>query len=424
MEELIVSAKSSNEEEVMRIEKASIFQRAKRKYWYRRYQVIYENGNVERKEESTKVLLTEESFEYMTYSYLPVWLVKKEEEIAGLGKISKKFSYYTEIFLSNHTHMRSYGDLESKAKQILKTFGKRDILSITKLDIKQYINALSYRGKPIIKNTKKKWLRVFHGAFELALDDDAIPKDITTEIKFTGSERDLDEVKPFFEDEVRTLLEYSKNPKYGEHLHNYLGVAFNQGMSPSEIIGLKYGDINLDIPKPTISIIRSVTKSTTGATKNKYRKRTIPIMKGAIPYIRNLMDLARKKHSLWLFSNDDGLHLGDIQKIRGTRLILKNNRRLKHESGWYLLLSDTNIEYRHLKNCRHSFAVRVLDNPNVKKMVLANMLGHSSTRMIDEHYAKWTEGRALELDTDIDLFGDTSGDTLKNRSFSNNTNYA
>ena len=79
------------------------------------------------------------------------------------------------------------------------------------------------------------------------------------------------------------------------------------------------------------------------------------------------MSLARKKHSLWLFSKDNGSRLDDIQKIRGTRLILKENRRLKHESGWYLLLSDTNIEYRHLKNCRHSFAVRVLDNPNVKK---------------------------------------------------------
>jgi hypothetical protein len=44
--------------------------------------------------------------------------------------------------------------------------------------------------------------------------------------------------------------------------------------------------------------------------------------------------------------------------------------------------------------------------------------------MIDEHYAKWTEGRALELDTDINLFGDISGDTLKNRAFSNNSNYA
>ena len=52
---------------------------------------------------------------------------------------------------------------------------------------------------------------------------------------------------------------------------------------------------------------------------------------------------------------------------------------------------------------------------NVKKSQIASM--------IDEHYAKWTEGRALELDTDIDLFGDTSGDTLKNKLFSNNKNY-
>ncbi|MEA3522080.1 MAG: tyrosine-type recombinase/integrase, partial [Campylobacterota bacterium] len=222
---------------------------------------------------------------------------------------------------------------------------------------------------------------------------------------------------------VRTLLEYSKDPKYGEHLHNYLGVAFHQGMSPSEIIGLKYGDINFDSLKPTISIERSVTKSTTGKTKNKYRKRTIPIMKGAMPYIQELMSEARKKHSLWLFSNSDGSRLDDIQKVRGHRLILKDNKRLKSESGWYLLLSDTNIEYRHLKNCRHSFAVKALDNRRVKKSAIANMLGHSSTRMIDEHYAKWTEDRAMELDTDIELFGDTFGDTSRNEPFSNNKNY-
>ena len=49
-----------------RISKATILNRASRKYWYVKYQVLSDNSKVERREESVKVLKTEETLEYMT----------------------------------------------------------------------------------------------------------------------------------------------------------------------------------------------------------------------------------------------------------------------------------------------------------------------------------------------------------------------
>lgn len=191
-------------------------------------------------------------------------------------------------------------------------------------------------------------------------------------------------------------------------LYDYLGIAFNQGMSPAEILGLQIGDI--DVQRRSINIRRNVTKSKVKGTKTSYRKRLIPIFDGALPHIQNLIAEAKRKHSLWLFSKDDGSNLEDIKDIRGTRQIIKDGKPIKKNSKWYKLLLDSAIEYRDIKNCRHTFAVLALESNAFTPQQIVNILGHSDLKMLFEHYAKWLKDKAIDADTSINLYASLNKD--------------
>lgn len=412
---LIVSATKSLLKKGDKVQdiKASILSRGNRKFWYVKYQVLFENDNVQTGEESTKVLKTEKTLKYMQTQYLSAWMARKQEELKVKKQANIKFSYYASIFLKDYEKFHDYINIKYRLDRILLYFGSSDIRKITKLEIKLWLNSLMNKvaNEELSKSTKLKYLRIFHGIYELAVDDDVLDRNVTFDIKLTGRKRDLNAIKPFLKDEVNMLLESSKNSKYSELLHYYLGIAFNQGMSPSEIIGLQIGDI--DLLNQTVSIKRNITKGKIKETKTEYRNRVIPIFSSSIPYIKELLSLASKKRSIWLFSRDDGTNLLDVKDIRGNKLLLKDNYVLKQNSKWHKLLIDCEIEYRDLKNCRHTFAVSAIESKMFTLQEIANLLGHSDLNMLINHYAKWTVGKSLNANKQVNLYGDTLGDTRK-----------
>ena len=393
--------------------KASILNRGNRKFWYVRFQVFFENDTMQTVDESTKVLKTEKTLKYMQMHYLPAWIARKKEDFAVLKLKSAQFQYYALLFLKDYEKMHDYQNMKYRLDRILTDFGTLDIIKITKLDIKRWINSLINKVTNIelSKNSKLKYLRIFHGVYELALDNNVLDKNFTYDIKLVGQKRDLNVIKPFSKDEVNILLEASHDIKYGKFLYYYLGIALNQGMSPSEIIGLQIGDI--DLLNQTITIKRNITKSKIKETKTIYRDRVIPIFSASMPYVRELLALATKKHSIWLFSRDDATNLIDIKDIRGNKLLIKDNKVLKQNSKWYKLLSDCGIESIDLKNCRHTFAVSAIESKKFTLQEIANILGHSDLNMLINHYAKWTVGKSLNANKQVNLYGDTSGDTSK-----------
>ncbi|MDX1808922.1 MAG: site-specific integrase [Sulfurospirillaceae bacterium] len=419
---LIVSAKSPlNSQKEINVEdmQAIILNRSNRKFWYIRYTVFFKNQESKTIEESTKVLKTEKTQKFMEQKYLPVWLARKKEEMQLSAKKSENFGYYCSIFLSNYKQNYDYQNAEYRANRILLQFGHVNIKKITKLDIKLWLNSLTHSqtGADLSKNSKLKYLRILHGIFEVAADDGVV-KNFTYEIKLDAKkDRNTDAIKPFEKNEVLRLLSASRDQqKYGDLLHYYLGIAINQGMSPAEILALQLRDI--DFVNQTISIQRNITKGKVKETKTKYRDRVIPIFDATLPYFEELVRQAYSKKSLWLFSNLDGSHLADIKDIRGDRLIVKNGKAIKNNTKWYKLLSDLGIEYRDLKNCRHTFAVSAIESKAFTMQEIANILGHSDLQMLIKHYAKYVENKAINADRKINLFGDTLGDTFKKVDFS------
>ena len=396
--------------------KASILARGNRKFWYIKYQVLFQNGNVKNGEESTKILKTEKELQFMQQVFLPAWIARKKDKLKVQQVKNFEFGFYANIFLKNYEQFHDYSNVNYRTKRILVEFNKIDIRKITKLEIKQFINNLrnSSTDKELSKNTKLKYLSIFRGIFELAADDNLIGTNIADEIKIDGkNQRDINTVRPFTKDEVGILFQNSQDTeKYGNLLHVYLGVAFNQGMSPSEILGLQSGDV--DLVNQTISIKRNITKGKIKETKTVYRDRVIPIFNSTLPYIEDLLDQAKKKKSIWLFSSIDGVHLNDIEDIRGESEIIKDSKKIKNNTKWYRLLRDCKLERRDLKNCRHTFAVAALESKKFTMQEIANMLGHGSLQMLIKHYARYISNKALSADKNINLFGDTFGDTSKN----------
>ncbi len=402
--------------------KASIVNRGERKYWYVKYQVFFENDTVKTSAVSTRILKTEESLEYMQYIYLPAWIARKEDELKNLRDHSTKFVYYASLYLETCKDYRDYYNVGKRVNRIIADFGADNIGTIKKLKIKLWVNGLKHfqTKKDLSRATRKKYKSTFNAIFELALDDEVIERNFIYEIKVLGIDRDKNDIKPFSVDEVKILLRASKDAKYGKLLHLYLGLVFNQGLSPSEALGLQTGDIRYDsdLGKNILSIQRGITKNKEGDTKNTYRKREIVLRDEAREYTDKLMFLARKKLTIWLFSDDGGMRLKDIEDIRGTKAYFstEKNKYEHHSTKWYKLLSDCNMEHRHIKNCRHTFTMAMLDANIYSHTALADMLGHSDLQMIIKHYANSIKGKALEVKSEGNLYdGATLGATSENR---------
>jgi integrase len=391
--------------------KASIIDRSGRPFWYIRYG---------KKEISTKVLKSEKSRKWMQQQYLPAFIanvLNKEEDKAQKAAAHKMtFQYFAELFVRGYEKNYDFQNMKYRLDRILPDFRDRKINEITKLDVRQFCELLrnGNTGNEISKNSKLKYLRIFRGIFELAVEAEIIEKNPADKIKFAGDSQNLEAVEPFLKEEVQVLLEKSKDTeRYGELLHLYLGVAFSQGMSPAEIIGLQIGDIDLN--KQVISIKRNLTKGNVKVTKTLYRVRDIVLFSAALPFFDILVAKAKQKKSIWLFSKEDGQRLDDIEQIRGDRLIIKDGRKIKNNTRWALLLNDCGIKYRDLKNCRHTFAVSALESKVFTPQEVANILGHSSLQMLIKHYARYINNKALSANREIDLFSDTLSDTSKTR---------
>ncbi len=381
---LIVSAPKSlfNKGEKVQDIKASILSRGNRKFWYVKYQVLFENDDVKTGEESTKVLKTEKTLKYMQTQYLSAWMARKQEELKVTKFESKKFSYYFEKFLELHREDRSYKNRVYIYQKVNNFFQDIVISKITRMKVKEYLASL--RVKEI---TKKEYLICIKGVIDIALDDEVVDKNVATSIRFKRSDKELS--NPFSPQEVEILLSNADGM-----LKNYLGIALNTGMRSGEILGLMHQDIKED----RISVSRSISKGRITAPKTLRSIRDIPMFEAVKPYLEKQM---KNSKSLYLFDNDKRF-INDISFF---------------QSQWHKLIKNSEIPYRKIYNTRHTFITAMLNSGKVKIMEIAAIVGHTSPRMIMTNYAGFIQDNHLKVDTNIDLFkvnsGDTLGDTLK-----------
>ena len=326
----------------------------------------------ERQRKSTKLKDTPANIKLVENEVIPNLIVKiKTGDI--YRKKPKTFNYYADILIDEkEKNLRAFQSRLPYFLRVVKHFDGKDIDTITRLDIKQYLNSLDM--KSVSKNTYKSFIKE---VFELAVDDEIIANNPALNIKFKAD--DKNEIDYFTKEQVNLILKNS----YGI-IKPYLYLAFNTGMRPEEILGLQYKDIQDNY----IDIRRVRTKGRIDIPKTKCSIRKIPLAN----FVREELLTIRSK-SLFIF--------GDLD----------DSSRLRYQ--WGKVLSKSKLEHKKLYCTRHTFATLMLKDNIVSINELAGLLGHSSPKVTLSHYASVINPKLIDLGSDFNLFGHNS-DTVPN----------
>ncbi len=290
----------------------------------------------------------------------------------------KTFRHYGIILLSiKEKTIRAYSQLEGYYDRVINYFGDKDVDTITRLDIKTYLNGLDM--KPSSKSVYRTCLKE---VFELACDEGIIPFNPALNIDLGKDEKVS--IQFFSKEEVNLLLSKSTGL-----IRCYLYIAFNTGMRPEEILGLQYSDIKNNVI--TITRVRTQRRVDYPKTRNAYRKLAIS------EFVNNEVELLKKSaKSLYIFEDRY-----DVSMLRGL---------------WRDLLKLCDLEHKKISCTRHTFATHMLRDNVVSINELSGLLGHSTPKVTLTYYASVIDSTKVNLGNNFNLFGNNLGTDLKKNS--------
>lgn len=193
---------------------------------------------------------------------------------------------------------------------------------------------------------------------------------------------------PLTAEEVQLVL--SHMGKYHPQIVNYFEFAFFSGMRPSEVISLKWGDI--DEPRGLARVQRARTFGKEHETKT-YMVRDVELS-------------TRAKEALFRQKQYTLLKDGYIFENPETGSRYAEERPLRR-SYWNPTLKALKMRSRAFYQTRHTYATLNL-MAGANPMWVAKQLGHANMQMVLTVYSKWIEGadksqENAKLDS---LFGD------------------
>ncbi|MFC1591241.1 tyrosine-type recombinase/integrase [Thermodesulfobacteriota bacterium] len=176
--------------------------------------------------------------------------------------------------------------------------------------------------------------------------------------------------------------------KMSEHWQPYFRFAFCSGMRHGEMLGLKQGDV--DWKKKELNIRRAITQDENGdfvegSTKNRYSRRTLKLTRTMLEILNEQQKIYDQFKGEYFFCNTVGGMI-DFNNLR--------NR------CWKPALSEAGLNYREMKQTRHSFATITLAN-GVNPLRIAKIMGHRNTDMIINVYSKYVDDGNDDSDVDV-----------------------
>lgn len=179
---------------------------------------------------------------------------------------------------------------------------------------------------------------------------------------------------PFTEAERDKLVAHYKDKR--RHYYPYILTAFWTGARPSELVALRWGDVDLRAGK--LMIQRSRTMGEDNACKTEASNRVIDLVPVVVAALRAAKPLHVTEET-FVFVNTEG------------RSIVVDN----FDRVWHPALRATGIRPRKFYATRHTFISTALARGARVKWV-ATYCG-TSLQMIEAHYAKWIGGDADQL---------------------------
>lgn len=220
--------------------------------------------------------------------------------------------------------------------------------------------------------TRNNILTPLRGVFELALRDGLISQSPAQHLRNRRMQRDPPD--PFSRDEMERILE-GFSLQNNETMRNYFEFAFTTGLRTSEIIALRWRDV--DFVGRVVHVRQARVRNQTKATKT-YRSREIELNARAHAVLRRQL-----AHS---FTDSDA---GCVFLNAATGAGFLDDR-VQRERFWYPLLDSLGIRRRPAYNTRHTFATLAL-LAGADPMWLSRQLGHANMKLLLETYSRWMD---------------------------------
>jgi integrase len=212
-----------------------------------------------------------------------------------------------------------------------------------------------------------------HKALKQAVMDGLIPRNVADAVKAPQVHKK--EVTPLTPAEVTVLLSAAS----GDRLEALYVAAIHTGLRRSELLGLKWTDIDLDAR--TLSVQRSLDKDGTfNPPKRSKSRRTVKLTPQAAEALR-----AHRVRQ-----NEERLQLGSLWEDRG--LVFPNrsgkpmNADYLHHRGFKPLLEKAGLSGFTFHSLRHTCATLLLSK-NINPKIVSEMLGHATIAQTMDTYS-------------------------------------
>ena len=212
-----------------------------------------------------------------------------------------------------------------------------------------------------------------HKALKQAVMDGLIPRNIADAVKAPQAHKK--EVTPLTPAEVKVLLSAAS----GDRLETLYITAIHTGLRRSELLGLKWTDIDLDAR--TLSVQRSLDRDGTfNPPKRNKSRRTVKLTAQAAEALKG--HRARQ--------NEERLQLGSLWEDWG--LVFPNrsgkpmNANYLYHRGFKPLLERAELSGFTFHSLRHTCATLLLSK-NINPKIVSEMLGHATISQTMDTYS-------------------------------------
>ncbi len=255
---------------------------------------------------------------------------------------------------------------------LIPAFGRMFLADLKRSSIREWCETQQVTNKRLA-NVQS----VLRSALQDALDDELIESNPLYGWKFARKDapKTLDDVDPFTMEEQAAILNSCRDPQH----RNLFQFAFWTGLRTSELVALRWGDI--DWLRRIARISRAKTQAADEAEGTKTRKgtRDVKLLEPAIEALE-----AQKEHSFAaggeVFLNPRTMEAWDgDQPIR--------------QGAWIYALRKAGVRYRRQYQTRHTYASMML-TAGESPVWLANQMGHSDLTMIARTYGRWIDDAA------------------------------
>ncbi len=282
--------------------------------------------------------------------------------------LNKQIQGYTDMEVRGNLSISTLNGYKRVNNILLKYFGEIYIEDLTPLHIKDFMFQQGLND--ISPKTMRNRISLLKMVLEEAQNDGIILTNplggvaIQKQISKTAVNSDY-EVEPFTEDEQDKIVNVAEG-----QLKNFIQFNFWVGLRISELIALKWSDI--DIGNNIIHIQRAKVEGKEKTTKTKAGIRKILLLPKAKIALQSQMLYTSGEEYVFNNPNTDkpwshSSKLGD---------------------AWRKVLEHSGVKYRNPYQMRHTYASTLLSkNENI--FWLATQMGHENTEMIFKHYGKW-----------------------------------